>query len=70
MKYGFETFFEFTAILGARYQGTHIEREQGAVLHQLRHVTPDDSLRQPFDDRRLADAGFTDENGVVLRLSR
>jgi len=46
VKYGFETLFEFTAILGARYQATHIEREQGAVLHQLRHVTPDDSLRQ------------------------
>ena len=30
----------------------------------------DDPLRQPLDDRRLADAGVTDQNGVVLGAAR
>ena len=36
----------------------------------LRHVAADDPLRQSFDDGRLADAGFADEDRVVLRRDR
>ena len=35
-------------------------------LQRGRHVAVDDSLGEAFDHRRLADAGFADEDGVVL----
>ena len=40
------------------------------VLESFRHVTADDALREPFDDRGLADAGLADEHGIVLRPPR
>ena len=40
--------------------------DHALVLQHLRHVAGDDSLRQAFDDRRLADAGFADQHRIVL----
>ena len=37
---------------------------------RLGHVAGDDALRQPLDDRRLADAGLADEHRVVLGAAR
>ena len=34
------------------------------------HVAVDDALREPFDDRRLADAGLADEHRIVLGAAR
>ena len=63
---GFQPLFKFAAVLCARDQSAHIERENRLVLQGLRHFVRDDPLREAFDDGRLADARFTDENGVVF----
>ena len=40
------------------------------VLERIGHVAVDDPLRQPLDDRRLADAGLADQHRVVLGAPR
>ncbi len=61
-----EALFELPAILRARDDQRNVQRENALVGQEVRHVAVDDLLRQPFDDRRLADAGLADEHGVVL----
>ena len=41
-----------------------------AVLQPLGDVARDDALREPLDDRGLADAGLADQHRVVLRAAR
>ena len=65
-----QTFLELAAVLGARDERAHIEREERLVLESFGDVPLDDTLRKPFGDRRLADAGFTDEHGVIFGLAR
>ena len=64
-----EALFELTAILRAGDDQRDVEREDPLVGEEVRHVAVDDLLRQPFDDRRLADARLADEHGVVLRAA-
>ena len=61
---------ELAAIFRAGNQRAHVERHQLLVLERLRHVAIDDALRQPFDDRRLADARLADQHGIVLGAPR
>ena len=44
----------------------HVEREHGGRRQHFRHFAVDDALGQPFGDRGLADAGFADEQRIVL----
>src|ERR1700704_6053755 len=62
-----QALLELTAILRARNQGAHVERQHALVLQRLGHVAEVDLLREAFGDRRLAYAGLTDEGRVVLR---
>ena len=39
------------------------------IANAFRHLAVDDALREAFDDRRLADAGFADQHRIVLRAS-
>ncbi len=61
-----QALFELTAVLGARDQRAHVEREHALVLQRLGHVAEVDLLREAFGDRGLADAGLADERRVVL----
>ena len=61
-----EALFELTAVLRAGDNQRDVERENPLVREEMRHVAVDDLLRQPFDDRRLADARLADQHGVVL----
>ena len=61
-----EPFLEIAAIARAGEQRAHVEREHGGVLEHVRHLAVDDAARQPFGDRGLADAGFADEQRIVL----
>ena len=61
-----EALFELAAVLRAGDDQRDVEREDALVGEEVRHVAVDDLLRQPFDDRRLADARLADEHGVVL----
>src|SRR6266851_3086435 len=56
-----QALFELTAVLGARDQSAHVEREHALVLQRLGHVAEVDLLREAFGD-----PGLADERGVVL----
>jgi len=58
--------FELAAILRAGHHHRQVQDHDAAVGHQFRHFAVDHSLGQPFHDRRLADAGFAKEHGIVL----
>ena len=62
----FESFFKFATVFGTGDEGAHIEGVEGLVLQRFRNVAADDTAGQSFDDSRLADARFTDEDRVVL----
>lgn len=67
---GLQPLLELAPVLGARDHRAEVERDQLLVLQGLRHVPLDDALRESFHDGRLADAGLTDQYGVVLRTAR
>ena len=66
----FESFFKFATVFGTGDEGTHIEGVEGLVLQRFRDVAADDTAGQAFDDSRLADTRFTDEDRVVLTAAR
>ena len=57
----FDAPFELAAIFRARNERPEREREDALSAQRRRRVAADDALRQPFDDRGLADAGLADE---------
>src|SRR5262249_16840715 len=61
---------ELAAILRAREERADVECPDALALQALGHVSGDDALRQPLDDRGLADTGLADEHRVVLRAAR
>ena len=63
---GLEAFLEFTAELGAGNQGAQVERDDPLLLEALGDVAGDDAQGESFDDGGLADARFTNQNGIVL----
>ena len=62
----FESLLELATVLGPGDEGREVEAHESLVLEGVRHVSRDDSLGKTFHDGRLADAGVTDEDGVVL----
>ena len=69
-QHGFQPLLELAAIFGAGDQRAHVEGEHLLVLQALRHVALHDAVRQPFDDRSLADARLADQHGIVLGAAR
>src|SRR3954471_18960439 len=61
-----EALFELAAVFGAGDDQRDVEGEDPLVGQKVRHVAVDDLLRQPLDNRGLADAGLADQHGVVL----
>ena len=70
VEHGLQALLELAAILCTGNQRAHIERHQLLVLQALRHIAVDDAQSKTFCDRRLADAGFTDQDRVVLGPAR
>lgn len=62
-----QAFLEIAAVLRARQERAEVERKDLRVRDDFRHLTVDDPLGETFCDRGLADAGFTDEQGLFLR---
>ena len=65
-----QALFELAAILRARDERAHVERDDALVLQPFGHVAADDAAGQALDDRRLADAGLADQHRIVLRAAR
>src|SRR6185503_11039280 len=61
-----QAFLEIATILRACDQRAHVERVDRALPQDIRHLAFDDEPREAFGERGLADAGFADEQRVVL----
>ena len=70
LQHRLQPVLELAAVLGAGDHRAQVERDHAPVLQTLGHVAGDDPLREPFDDRGLADAGLADQHRVVLRSAR
>ena len=70
LEHGLQPLLELAAVLRAGEQAADVERPDALALQRLGHVARDDPLREPLDDRGLADAGLADQDGVVLRAAR
>ena len=65
-----EALLEIAAVTRAGDERAEIERVQLLAVQRVGHVVVDDHLGEAFDDRRLADAGLSDEDRVVLGAPR
>ncbi len=70
LEHRLEPLFELAPVLRAGDQRADVERDHPAVAQRLGHVAVDDPLRQPLDDRGLADPRLADQHRVVLGPSR
>ena len=61
-----QALLEIAAIARAGEQRAHVEREYRRARENLRYLVAHDLARQPFGDRRLADAGIAHEQRIVL----
>ena len=66
VQHRLQPLLELAAILGPGDQGTHVQRQQLALLQRFRHVALDDALGQSLDHGGLADARFADQDRVVF----
>ena len=66
LQHRLQAFLELAAVLGAGEQAGHVEHQHLLALQGFRHFLVDDTLRQTFDDGRLADARLADQHRVVL----
>ncbi len=61
-----QALLELAAVLRPRDDERDVQGEDALVGQEVRHVAEHDLLRKTFDNRRLADAGFADQDRVVL----
>src|SRR4051794_11600735 len=65
-----QALLELAAVLRPGDERREVERVDLLAAQELGDVGVRDALREPLDDRRLADAGLADEHRVVLRAAR
>ena len=61
-----EALLELAAVFRTSDDGGHVERQDAVTLERVGALPPRDQLRQPLDDRRLADAGLPDQHRIVF----
>ncbi len=69
-QHGLQALLELSTKLRSGDQRTDVEGPDALALQPLGHVSRDDPLGEPFGDRRLADAGLSDQDRIVLRPPR
>ena len=69
VHHGLQPLLKIAAIAGPGEQRPHVQREDRGLQQHFRHVALDDALGQTFGDRRLAHAGVTHIQRVVLRAA-
>ena len=62
-----QALLEVAAVARASDQRPHVEAVNLLILNGFGHVAVHDRLGEALNDRGLTDAGFTDQDGVVLR---
>src|SRR5258706_38186 len=61
-----DALFELAAVFGAGDHHGQVEHDDAAIDQDFGHAVGDHHLGQTFDDGGLADAGFAQQNRVVL----
>ena len=61
-----DTLLKLAAVLGTGHHAAEVKAQQLLVQQLLRHVGTGDALGKTLGDGGLADAGLTDQHGVVL----
>ncbi len=70
VQHRLQPLLELAPVFRAGEERADVERPHALALQPFGDVSGDDPLRQPLDDRRLADAGVADQHRVVLRAPR
>ena len=70
LEHGLQALLELAAVFGPGDERSQVERDDPFVFEPFWDITTDDALRQPLDDRGLADTWFADQHRVVLGLTR
>ena len=63
---GFDALFELAAVFGSCDHEGEIEGDDLFVAEEFGDISAGDFLGEAFDDGGLADAGFSDEDGVIF----
>jgi hypothetical protein len=63
---GLEALFKLAAVFGTGDDEGKVESEDALVGEEAGNVAVGDALGEAFDDGGFADAGFADEDGIVL----
>lgn len=63
---GLDSLFKLPAVLGSGDHHGQVEDDDPLFGENLGDIIADDALGQTFDDGRLADAGFAEEDRVIL----
>ena len=66
-NYFFDSFFEFTAVLGSCHHTGQIQNNQPSVFHFFRHQPLRDPLGKSFYYRCFSNTRFSDQTGIVFR---
>ena len=66
LERGLQPLLELAAVLGAGEHAGEVDGHDAHAAERRGHVALDDAAGEALDDRGLADAGLTDEDGVVL----
>ena len=61
-----DALLKFAAVFGACHHAGQIQRKKALSLHRSRNLSPDNLLGKSLYDGRFADAGLTDQAGIVL----
>ena len=70
LEHGLQPLLELAAVLGPGDHRADVEGDEALVLEALGDVAVGDAPGEALDDGGLADAGLTDQDGVVLRPPR
>jgi len=63
---GLEPLFELSAVFGSGDNQRKVQRENALIGEEWWNIAIGDTLREPFNDGGLADAGLSDKHRIVL----
>ena len=66
----FNPFFKIAAILCTRNHASQIKRDKAFIAQLCRHIAFNNPSRDPFGDRSLSDAWFSDQAGIIFCTAR
>ena len=69
LQHLFDSILKLATIFGTGHHAGQVQRQDLLIQQLLRHIAHDDLPSQSFGDGRLADAGLTDQAGIIFRAA-